>query len=105
MWATPKIRAENHDVPTTGHVGISKTMNLIKRAYCWRGLRNDVAAYVRLCAVCHCMKPNNWKKASDLQPIPLPKRAWQQMTNDLVIDVAEPEGKNATAVFVDRVTR
>ena len=51
------------------------------------------------------MKSDNRKKASALQPIPLPKRAWQQITTNLVTDLLELEGKTAIAVFVDRLTK
>ena len=33
-----KILQENHDVPTIGHVGIQRTVDLVKRTYWWRGL-------------------------------------------------------------------
>ena len=49
------------------------------------------------------MKLDNRKKAGALQPIPLPERAWQQITTDLVIDLPESEGKTTIAVYVDRV--
>ena len=40
-----------------------------------------------------------------MQPIPLPKRAWQQITTDLVTDLPESDGKTAIAVFVDRLIK
>ena len=40
-----------------------------------------------------------------MQPIPLPERAWQQITTDLVTDLPESDGKTAVAVFVDRLTK
>ena len=42
-----KILVENHDVPTVGHVGINRIMDLIKRNYWWRGIWGDVMAYMR----------------------------------------------------------
>ena len=33
-----KILVENHDVPTAGHVGINRIVDLIKRNYWWRGI-------------------------------------------------------------------
>ena len=51
------------------------------------------------------MKSDNRKKAGVLQPIPLPERAWQQITTDLVTDLPESDGKTAVAVFVDRLTK
>ena len=69
-----KILAENHDVPTIGHMDSDKNMDLIKRAYCWRSLWSDVTTYVWPCLVCQCVKSDNREKASELQPIPLPRR-------------------------------
>ena len=51
------------------------------------------------------MKTDNRKKAGVLQPIPIPERAWQQITTDLATDLPESEGKTAIAVFVDRLTK
>ena len=102
-----KILVENHDVPITGHVGINGTMDLIKRNYWWRALWGDVAAYIRSCPICQRMKSDNRKRAGEMQPIPLPDRAWQQINTDLVMDLHLPEsdGKTAIAVFVDRLTK
>ena len=47
-----KILVEHHDVPTAGHVGINRIVDLIKWNYWWRGIWGDVAAYVRSCPVC-----------------------------------------------------
>ena len=100
-----KILVENHDVPIAGHVGINRTMDLIKRNYWWHGIRGDVVAYVQSCPVCQRMKSDNRKKASKMQPIPLPNRAWQQITTDLVTDLPESDGKTAIAIFVDSLTK
>ena len=100
-----KILVENHDVPTVGHVGINRTVDRIKRNYWWRGIWGDVVVYVRLCPVCQCMKSDNWKKAGEMQPIPLLERARRQITTDLVMDSPESEGKTTNVVFVDRLTK
>ena len=72
-----KIMKENHDVPSIGHMGQYRTVDLIKRAFYCRGLWKDVGQYVQSCLVCQLMKSDHWKKAGLLQPIPLPKRKWQ----------------------------
>ena len=51
------------------------------------------------------LKTDNKKKAGVLQPIPIPERAWQQITMDLVTNLPESKGKTAIAVFVDRLTK
>ena len=40
-----------------------------------------------------------------MQPIPLPEKAWQQITTDLVTNLPELDGKTAIAIFVDRLTK
>ena len=47
-----KTLQENHDVPTVGHVGIQRIVDLVKRTYWWRGLWSDTALYMRSCLVC-----------------------------------------------------
>ena len=71
-----QILVENHDVPIVGHVGINQTVDLIKQKYWWRGIWSDVAAYIQSCPVCQLTKSDNRKKANEMQPIPLPERAW-----------------------------
>ena len=100
-----KVLQENHYVLTVGHVGIQRMVDLVKRTYWWRSLWRDATHYIRSCPVCQQMKSDNWKKASALQPIPLPERAWQQITTDLVTDLPKSEGKTAIAVFMDRLTK
>ena len=51
------------------------------------------------------MKIDNRKKAGVLKPIPIPKRASQQITADLVTDLPESESKTPIAVFIDCLTK
>ena len=100
-----KFLQESNNVLIVGHVGIQRTMDLVKRTYHWCRLWSDAAHYVRSCPVSQRMKSDNRKKAGVLQPISLSERAWQQITTDLVTNLPESEGKTAIAVFVDRLTK
>ena len=99
------IIKEHHDVPLIGHVGVHRTVDHIKRAFWWKGLWGDVGQYMRSCPFYQLMTADHRKKAGLLQPIPLPKRKWQQITTDLVTDFPESKGMTAIAVFVDRLTK
>ena len=37
-----QIMSENHDVPSVGHVGMRRTLELVDRHLHWRGLRGNV---------------------------------------------------------------
>ena len=100
-----RILRECHDIPSVGHVGIRRTVELLDRMYHWKGMRADATSYVRTCPVCQMVKSDNRKVAGPLQPIPPPERKWSQVTTDLVTDLPDSEGYTAVAVFVDRLTK
>lgn len=41
-----------HDLPTSGHPGITKTYNKLKQKYYWPKMKADVVAYVNGCIIC-----------------------------------------------------
>ena len=99
------VLKECHDVPSVGHVGMRKTLDLVDRQFHWNGLRSDVISYVKSCPTCQEMKSDNWEKAGLLQPLEILDRKWAQVTTDLVTDLPESGGYTAIAVFVDRMTK
>ncbi len=100
-----KVLKECHDLPSVGHVGIRRTLELVERQYHWRGMRGDITSYVRTCPVCQEIKSDNRAKAGLLQPLEIPSRKWAQVTTDLVTDLPESDGFTAIAIFVDRMTK
>ncbi|CAI7924715.1 unnamed protein product, partial [Closterium sp. NIES-54] len=62
--------------------------------------------HVGSCPPCQMMKSSQKRKAGQLQPIPPPGRAWQQVTMDFVTGLpSNPGGNNAVMVAVDRLTK
>lgn len=47
-----KIIKLHHDVPTSGHSGVTKTYASLRRKYYWPKMKSDVAAYIRKCITC-----------------------------------------------------
>ena len=100
-----QIMRENHDVPSVGHVGMRRTLELVDRHFHWRGLRGDVLQYVKTCPTCQVVKSDNRAKAGLLRPLEIPSRKWAHITTDLVTDLPESNGYTAIAVFVDKLTK
>ena len=96
---------ECHDIPTVGHVGMRRTLDLVDRQFHWRNMRSDVISYVKTCPVCQGMKSDTRAKAGLLRPLEIPTRKWAHVTTDLVTDLPESDGFTAVAVFVDRMTK
>ena len=99
-----RVVPKHHYAKTAGHCGIERTWELIQRDFWWKGMRQDIAHYVRTCPVCQVMKSENRAKKGLRQAIPLPTQKFEQLTTDLVTDLPESKGCTAVAVFVDRLT-
>lgn len=84
----PAVRAEilkmNHDDPLGGHLGVARTLEVIRRKYFWDGLIKDIKAYVRDCDVCQRNKVPRHRPYGELQSLPQPSRPWQEITMDFI---------------------
>ena len=58
-----QVLRECHNVPSVGHVGIRRTLELVQRQWHWRGLPGDVASYVRSSPTCQAIKSDTRAKA------------------------------------------
>ena len=58
-----------HDPPVYGHLGISKTTQLVECDYWWPKMKLDVMDYVKGCTKCQCHKVNNRPTRAALSPI------------------------------------
>jgi RNase H-like domain found in reverse transcriptase/Reverse transcriptase (RNA-dependent DNA polymerase)/Integrase zinc binding domain/Chromo (CHRromatin Organisation MOdifier) domain/Retroviral aspartyl protease len=97
---------EAHDARISGHVGTSKTLELLSRTYYWPKMQEDVKNYVRSCYKCQSNKPNNRHPFGLLQPLPIPEKAWEQVSMDLITQLPKTRnGHDAIAVFVDKFTK
>lgn len=60
--------------------------------------------YVRKCITC---QQNKYEALSplDLQPLPIPKRVWEDISLDLIEGLPKPNGKSVVPVVVDCLSR
>jgi hypothetical protein len=71
-----------HDNQLSGHVGITKTHDLVARTFLWSGLRAHVEDYVRHCDACQSHKVNTRMYVGKLQPLSIPGRRWESVSMD-----------------------
>ena len=97
---------ECHAPAYAGHLGITKTIEMLARNYSWKSLRRDVRKYIKECQVCQAMKPSNTAPMGLLQPLPIPDRPWSQVAVDFVTHLPiTRNGWDAITVWVDRLTK
>ena len=54
---------------------------------------------------CQLMKSDNRAKVGLLQPLEIPTKKWAHATTDMVMDLLEPGGYTAIAVFINKLTK
>lgn len=82
-----KLMRIHHDDEFAGHFGRDKTETLLKRKYYWPELAKDVAEYVATCEICQKNKARRHRPWGSAQALPMPSRAWQEITMDLISDL------------------
>jgi hypothetical protein len=98
--------AEAHDIAISGHLGRTKTLERLTRAFYWPNMHRVVAEYVRTCPSCQVNKPSNQQPLGLLYSLPVPQRRWDSVSLDLVTGLPKTAaGHDAIVVFVDRLTK
>ncbi len=100
------ILHECHDIPTSGHLGSAKTLELVKRQFYWNAMDKEVKDYVTTCLQCQRDKPSNQPPIGLLQPLPIPERPWSSVSMDLITQLPRTTtGYDAIFVVVCRFTK
>ncbi len=87
------------------HPGIRATRRLIAARFLWPGMRSDIASWCRSCVACQRAKVTRQPRAP-VQPIPIPKRRFSHMHEDLVGQLpVSAEGYVYLLTMIDRTTR
>lgn len=101
-----RLLQEAHDNPLSGHMGVTKTAELLSRCYYWPKLFEEVKEYVTSCVSCQSIKANNQSLPGLAQSIPHPPRRWDQVSLDLIVLLPKTKkGHDAIFVVVDKYTK
>jgi transposase InsO family protein len=103
-----EILYELHDAPYSGHPGVQKTLDAVKRLYWWPKWAADVQQYVQTCACCQRNKPLNDKPLGVLHPLPIPRDKWESVSMDFITQLPQTNGTtryDAIVVFVCSLTK
>lgn len=74
-----------HDLPTSGHLGVQKTLGRISSQWYWPKMRADVAKYIRRCDTCLRTKPEQKAPIGHmLSKVPSVSKPWQLASADIV---------------------
>lgn len=68
-------------------------------------MRQGVRRFIRECEVCQCNKTENTHPAGLLQPLPIPKQNWTEVSIDFIEGLPISQGKDVVLVVVDRLSK
>ena len=89
----------------TGHFGIDKTIEAIRRLYWFPKMREYVTFHIKACIDCLFNKEHTGKKEGILNPFRPPKRPFARIFIDHVGPLIKSHGKAHIIVMVDGLTK
>ncbi len=94
-----------HDTPSSGHPGITASLQLLSDRFWWPTLQADTVTFVQQCPVCNMSKSSHQRPAVLLQPLPVSQRPWSHIAIDFVTDL--PNSRNYTTILtvIDRFSK
>lgn len=88
------------------HPGEGETYRALSELFFWPGIYQDCLEYVRGCDQCQRTKSINKTSERPLQPLPIPKRNWADVSMDFITHLPKTkDGYNAILVVVDRLSK
>ncbi|XP_071739767.1 uncharacterized protein [Rutidosis leptorrhynchoides] len=99
------IIIESHDGGLVGHIGLNKTLALIRGHFFWPHMELDVNRMVTRCRVCHIAKLQGSNVGLYL-PLPVPVKPWEDVSLDFVMGLPRTQrNKDSVMVVVDRFSK
>ncbi|KAL0149566.1 hypothetical protein M9458_055093, partial [Cirrhinus mrigala] len=90
-----------HATPSSGHPGITATIQLLTNRYWWPSLQSDTISFVKDCTICNTSKSAHQLPAGLLQP----PRPWSHIAIDFVTDLPPSSGHTTILTVIDRFSK
>jgi hypothetical protein len=94
-----------HSSPIGGHSGFHATYHRIKHLFSWPGMKAHIRQFVAQCVVCQQDKIERVPYPGLLEPLSMPKGAWQVVTMDFITGLPKSSGYDCIMVVVDKFSR
>ena len=100
-----KLISAFHTSAVGGHSGTLPTYLKVKKLFSWAGMKTAVEIFVKQCMICQQAKHEHSHPAGLLQPLPIPKGTWQDLSMDFIEGLPISQGFNVIMVVVDRLSK
>ncbi|KAG1928582.1 retrotransposable element [Pimephales promelas] len=94
-----------HSSPSSGHPGITATVQLLQNRFWWPTLTPDTINHIHNCSHCQTSKSPRTLPAGLLCPLPTPQRPWSHIAVDFITDLPNSQGYTTILTIVDRFSK
>ena len=94
-----------HNTAVGGHSGGFVTYQKAKQLFTWKSMKKMVTEFVAQCQICQQAKSERVKYPGLLQPLPVPKFAWQVVTMDFIEGLPKSHSYDCILVVVDKFSK
>ena len=89
----------------TGHEGVKKTLNRVRRDFHIPNARKVVEDFVRSCLTCQRNKSDHLQPGGLLQSLEVPSQIWADISMDFIEALPRVNGKTVILTVVDRFSK
>ncbi|KAK3552517.1 hypothetical protein QTP86_013243 [Hemibagrus guttatus] len=109
VFVPPQFRTQViqwvHEAPSSGHPGVRRSTQLVRRQFWWPSLAVDVDRYIQACPSCAQARTSRQLPEGLLEPLPIPQRPWSHLSVDFLTDLPDSGGYTVVLVVVDRFSK
>ena len=92
-----------HDLSISDHSDMNRTLNLLRRSYCWSKMRTTIKRYIRNCYVCRRSKASKDRINKLLKSLSIFEQRWQDISLNFIINLLKSDESNAILTVIDRL--
>ncbi len=96
---------EAHDLLINDHSDMNRTLNLLRRSYCWSKMRTTIKHYIQNCYVCRRSKASRDRINELLKSLLILEQQWQNISLDFIINLSESDESNVILTVIDQLSK
>ncbi len=94
-----------YDLSISDHSDINRTLDLLRRSYCWLKMRMTIKRYIRNCYVCRRSKASRDRINELLKSLSISEQRWQDISLNFIIDLLKSDESNAILTVIDWLSK
>ncbi len=96
---------EAYDLLINDYSDMNRTLNLLRRSYCWSKMRTTIKRYIQNCYVCRRSKALRDRINELLKSLLILEQQWQNISLNFIINLLESDESNAILTVIDRLSK